>query len=58
MDFNFGKNILDKKNIITQDENKDLDDKLDNIYESIQNIVFILIKIIFNFQKIKIISNL
>ena len=40
MDFNFGKNILDKKNIITQDENKDLDDKLDNIYESIQNIVF------------------
>ena len=40
MDFNFGKNILDRKNIITQNENKDIDDKLDNIYESIQNIVF------------------
>ena len=38
--FNFGKNSLNKKNIFDINENKDLDDKLDNIYESIQNIVF------------------
>ena len=38
--FNFGKNSLNKKNIFDANEDKDLDDKLDNIYESIQNIVF------------------
>ena len=40
MNFKFGKKIINKQNNIYKNENKDLDDKLDNIYESIQNIVF------------------
>ena len=40
MNFNFGKNNLFKQNFLNLKENKELDDKLDNIYESIQNIVF------------------
>ena len=40
MNFNFGKKNSHKQNIIYPIENKELDDKLDNIYESIQNIVF------------------
>ena len=40
MNFNFGKNNLFKQNFLNSKENKELDDKLDNIYESIQNIVF------------------
>ena len=40
MNFNFGKNNLFKQNFLKSKENKELDDKLDNIYENIQNIVF------------------
>ena len=40
MNFNFGKNNLFKQNFLNSKENTELDDKLDNIYESIQNIVF------------------
>ena len=40
MNFNFGKNNNNKKNMLFTNENNELDDKLDNIYESIQNIVF------------------
>ena len=40
MNFNFGKNNNNKKNMFFTNENNELDDKLDNIYESIQNIVF------------------
>jgi hypothetical protein len=43
MNFNFGKNNNNKKNMFFTNENNELDDKLDNIYESIQNIVFSLI---------------
>mgnify|MGYP006873032963 CR=1 FL=1 len=40
MDFNFGKNKYNNNNELFINENNELDDKLDNIYESIQNIVF------------------
>ena len=56
MNFKFGKKIINKQNNIYKNENKDLDDKLDNIYESIQNIVFNEPKI--KISKFKIISNI
>ena len=40
MNFNFGKKINKKEYNINSNKKKELDDKLDNIYESIQNIVF------------------
>ena len=40
MNFNFGKNIYNNNNELFINDNNELDDKLDNIYESIQNIVF------------------
>ena len=40
MNFNFGKNKYNNINELYINENNELDDKLDNIYESIQNIVF------------------
>ena len=40
MNFNFGKNRIHKQNNIFSNDNKQLEDKLDNIYENIQNIVF------------------
>ena len=40
MNFNFWKNNFLKQNFLNSKDNKDLDDKLDNIYENIQNIVF------------------
>ena len=40
MNFNFGKNKYINSNELYINDNNELDDKLDNIYESIQNIVF------------------
>ena len=40
MNFNFGKNKYNNNNEFYINDNNELDDKLDNIYESIQNIVF------------------
>lgn len=40
MNFNFGKNKYNNNNEFYINDNSELDDKLDNIYESIQNIVF------------------
>ena len=40
MNFNFGKNKYNNNNDFYINDNNELDDKLDNIYESIQNIVF------------------